>query len=137
MANEQNLKPIKPGESRNPYGRPKKLVNVIKGVPKDIQVQVYGVLAYALTLPDIKTAKEYLQKQSGEMGKYGFVLQVAIKQLTRDDAWSWSALMDIMDRLWGRPKQATEITASGEGLTIVVKSQEEKDKLERMGGLQI
>lgn len=136
MANIQNLKPMKPGETRNPNGRPKKLKNVIKNLPVDIQEQVYNVLGHALTLPDIDTAKKYLDYQSGELGQYGFVLQIAIKQLC-NAGWGWSALMDIMDRLWGRPKQATEISTSGEGVTIVVKSQEEKDRLENLGGLGI
>ena len=65
MANEQNLKPCKPGETHNPNGRPKKMVNAIKALPRDMQEKVYGVLAFALTLPDEATAKTYLHKQSG------------------------------------------------------------------------
>ena len=131
-----NLKAPKKGEVRNPYGGPKKLVNVIKKIPKDMQEKVYDVLAFALTLPDEKTAKEYLNKQSGELGQYGFVLQIAIKQLLKE-GWGWGALMDIFDRLYGRPRETKELMTTGEGLTIVVKSQEEKDKLDNMGGLTI
>lgn len=131
-----NLKPCKPGETHNPNGRPKKLVNAIKSIPKDMQEKVYAVLAFALTLPDETAAKEYLKQQEGELGKYGFVLQVAVKQLCKD-GWGFSALMDILDRLYGRPKQATEITASGEGITIIVKSQAEKDKLDKLGELGV
>ena len=136
MANEQNLKPCRKGETHNPNGRPKKLVNVIKKIPKDMQKKIYGVLAFALTLPDERTAKTYLEIQQGELGQYGFVLQIAIKQLLKD-GWGWSALMDIMDRLYGKPKMSADITAAGEGVTIVVRSQEEKDKLDNMGGLSI
>ena len=132
----ENLRPCKPGETHNPNGRPKKLVNVIKKIPKDMQEKVYDVLAFALTLPDETSAKKYLESQQGELGQYGFVLQIAIKQLLKD-GWGWSALMDIMDRLYGKPKMSADITATGDGLTIVVKNQEEKDKLERMGGLSI
>lgn len=132
----KNLKPCKPGETHNPNGRPPKLVNAIKKIPKDMQAKVYGVLAYALTLPDEASAKKYLESQQGELGQYGFVLQIAIKQLLKE-GWGWSALMDIMDRLWGKPKMSADITASGEGLTIVVRSEEEKDKLDKMGGLSI
>ena len=132
----ENLRPCKPGETHNPNGRPKKLVNVIKKIPKDMQEKVYDVLAFALTLPDETSAKKYLESQQGELGQYGFVLQIAIKQLLKD-GWGWSALMDIMDRLYGKPKMSADITATGDGLTIVVKSQEEKDKLDNMGGLQI
>ena len=136
MANEQNLKPCRKGETHNPNGRPKKLANVIKKIPKDMQVKVYSVLAFALTLPDMQSARKYLESEQGELGQYGFVLQIAIKQLLKN-GWGWSALMDIMDRLYGKPKMSADITATGDGLTIVVKNQEEKDKLERMGGLSI
>ena len=132
----ENLRPCKPGETHNPNGRPKKLVNVLKKIPKDMQEKVYDVLAFALTLPDETSAKKYLESQQGELGQYGFVLQIAIKQLLKD-VWGWSALMDIMDRLYGKPKMSADITATGDGLTIVVKNQEEKDKLERIGGLSI
>ena len=132
----KNLKPCKPGETHNPHGRPKKLVNVIKKIPKDMQEKVYDVLAFALTLPDETSAKKYLESQQGELGQYGFVLQIAIKQLLKD-GWGWSALMDIMDRLYGKPKMSADFTAVGDGLTIVVKSQEEKEKLDNMGGLDI
>lgn len=132
----ENLRPCKPGETHNPNGRPKKLVNVIKKIPKDMQEKVYDVLAFALTLPDETSAKKYLESQQGELGQYGFVLQIAIKQLLKD-GWGWSALMDIMDRLYGKPKMSADFTATGDGLTIIVKNQEEKDKLDRMGGLSI
>ena len=132
----ENLRPCKPGETHNPNGRPKKLVNVIKKIPKDMQEKVYDVLAFALTLPDETSAKKYLESRQGELGQYGFVLQIAIKQLLKE-GWGWSALMDIMDRLYGKPKMSADITATGDGLTIVVKSQEEKDKLDDRGGLQI
>ena len=132
----ENLRPCKPGETHNPNGRPKKLVNVIKKIPKDMQEKVYDVLAFALTLPDEASAKKYLESQQGELGQYGFVLQIAIKQLLKE-GWGWNALMDIMDRLYGKPKISTDITATGDGLTIVVKSQEEKTKLDNIGDLSI
>ena len=132
----ENLRPCKPGETHNPNGRPKKLVNVIKKIPKDMQEKVYDVLAFALTLPDESSAKKYLENQQGELGQYGFVLQIAIKQLLKE-GWGWNALMDIMDRLYGKPKMSADITATGDGLTIVVKSQEEKDKLNNIGDLSI
>lgn len=132
----ENLKVFQPGVSGNPNGRPKKLINVIKRLPSDMQEKVFGVLAFALTLPDETAAKVYLESQRGELGQYGFVLQIAIKQLLKE-GWGWNALMDIMDRLYGRPRETKEIQTTGEGLTIVVKSQEEKEKLDNMGGLDI
>ena len=108
----ENLRPCKPGETHNPNGRPKKLVNVIKKIPKDMQEKVYGVLAFALTLPDETSAKKYLESQQGELGQYGFVLQIAIKQLLKE-GWGWNALMDILDRLYGKPRETKDLDVVG------------------------
>lgn len=127
-----NLKPCKPGETHNPNGRPKKLVNVIKGLPKDAQMQIYKVLAFVLTLPDEKSAKAYLEKQQGELGKYGFVMQVAIKQLLKE-GWGFGAMMDIMDRLYGKPRISAEVAHTG-GISLnITTDQETKDLIE--GGI--
>ena len=127
-----NLKSCRPGETHNPNGRPKKMVNAIKGLPKDMQEKVYGVLAFALTLPDIKTAKLYLEQESGELGKYGFVLQIAIKQLTKE-GWGFGAMMDIMDRLYGKPRISAEVAHTG-GISLhITTDQETKEIIE--GGL--
>lgn len=128
----ENLKPCKPGETHNPNGRPKKLVTAIKSLPKDMQEQVYGVLAFALTLPDMESAKKYLECKQGQLGKYGIVLQVAIKQLNKE-GWGFNAMMDIMDRLYGKPRISAEVQHSG-GITLNIQTDEEtKDAI--MGGL--
>ncbi len=127
-----NLKPCKPGETHNPNGRPKKLVNAIKGLPKDMQEKVYGVLALALTMPDMKSAKAFLEYQEGELGKYGFVMQIAVKQLTKD-GWGWSAMMDILDRLYGKPRMSAEVAHTG-GISLnITTDQETADIIE--GGI--
>jgi hypothetical protein len=127
-----NLKPCKPGETHNPNGRPKKLVNAIKSLPRDMQEKVYCVLGFALTLPDERTAKIYLEQQSGELGKYGFVLQIAIRQLCKD-GWGWGAMMDILDRLYGKPRISAEVAHTG-GITLNIQTdQETKEMIE--GGL--
>lgn len=128
----ENLKPCKPGETHNPNGRPKKLVTAIKSLPADMQEQVYGVLAFALTLPDMESAKKYLECKQGQLGKYGIVLQVAIKQLNKE-GWGFNAMMDIMDRLYGKPRISAEVQHSG-GITLNIQTDEEtKDAI--MGGL--
>lgn len=128
----ENLKPCKPGETHNPNGRPKKLVTAIKSLPKDMQEQVYGVLAFALTLPDMESAKKYLECKKGELGKYGIVLQIAIKQLNKE-GWGFNAMMDIMDRLYGKPRISAEVQHSG-GITLNIQTDEDtKDMIE--GGL--
>lgn len=132
MPNPQNLKPCKKGETHNPNGRPKRLVNVIKGLPKDMQTKVYGVLAFALTLPSEKEAKKYLTDKEDELGEYGFVLQIAIKQLLKD-GWGFGAMMDIMDRLFGKPRISAEVSHSGVSLHITT-DEDTKEMIE--GGLE-
>ena len=127
-----NLKPCRPGETHNPNGRPRRLASASKTLPQDMQEKVYGVLAFALTLPDETSAKVYLQQQSGELGRYGFVLQIAIKQLTKE-GWGFSALMDIMDRLYGKPRISAEVAHTG-GISLnITTDQETKDIIE--GGI--
>lgn len=127
-----NLKPCKPGETHNPNGRPPKLKNAIKKLPRDMQEKVMGVLAFALTLPDTNSAKKYLECQSGELGEFGFVLQIAIKQLTKD-GWGFAAMMDIMDRLYGKPRISAEVSHTG-GIALTINTdQETKELIE--GGL--
>lgn len=127
-----NLKPCKPGETHNPNGRPPKLKNAIKKLPKDMQEKVFGVLAFALTLPDTNSAKKYLDYQYGQLGEFGFVLQIAIKQLCKE-GWGFSAMMDILDRLYGKPRISAEVTHAG-GISLqVITDKETKDIIE--GGL--
>lgn len=128
----ENLKPCKPGETHNPNGRPKKLVTAIKSLPADMQEQVYGVLAFALTLPDMESAKKYLECKRGQLGKYGIVLQIAIKQLNKE-GWGFNAMMDIMDRLYGKPRFSAEVQHSG-GISLnITTDAETKEMIE--GGL--
>lgn len=132
MPKPENLRPCKPGETHNPNGRPKRLSTVIKSLPKDMQEKVYGTLAYALTLPDEAAAKKYLQMRDGELGQYGFVLQIAIKQLCKE-GWGFGALMDIMDRLYGKPRISAEVNHSG-GISVqIITDGETKELIE--GGL--
>ena len=113
----------KKGQSGNPKGRTPKMVNAISKVPKNMQEQIYGVLAYALTLPDETAARKYLEKKQGELGQYGFAIQIAIKQLTKE-GWGWGAMMDILDRLYGKPRISAEVAHSG-GITLNILTDEE------------
>ena len=131
MANNQNLKPCAKGETHNPYGRPKRLKNVIKGLPKDMQEKVFGVLAFTLTLPDESAAKEYLKKQEGELGEYGFVLQIAIKQLLKE-GWGWNALTDILDRLYGKPRIQAEIEHKGDIALNIQTDEQTRDLIDKL-----
>jgi hypothetical protein len=98
---------FKAGDVGNPNGRPPLLCNVLKNLPADAQEKAYSALWTAMSQPDVKSAKEFLEKSAEELPECGFALQVAVKALMGNKGWD--ALMDIYDRLWGRPRQTTEI----------------------------
>ena len=95
------------GQSGNPAGRPPLLCNVLKNLPADAQEKAYSALWTAMSQPDVKSAKEFLEKSAAELPECGFALQVAVKALMGNRGWF--ALMDIYDRLFGKPRQTTEI----------------------------
>lgn len=103
----QEGKKFKPGEVTNPAGRPPLLCNVLKNLPPDAQKQAMDVLWTAISQRDTETAKKFLKKSAEELPECGFALQIAIRALTSSQGWY--ALMDIYDRLWGKPKQTAEL----------------------------
>lgn len=107
--NKENLRPFSKGQSGNPAGRPQRLANTIKAIPKEAQGEIYAVLHHALSLTSEQEARAYLNEKAEGM-KYGFVLQVAIKSLTGPQAWA--ALTDILDRLFGKPRMSVESVVS-------------------------
>jgi len=117
----ENLRQFKKGQSGNKAGRPKSLANQIAEIPKDAQKRVYEVLHHALSLPNKKAAQQYLVSQEVEdsLGEYGFLLQVALLALIGKQGWLTAC--DILDRLFGKPKQTTTLSGNlslGEKPTI-------------------
>ena len=88
-------------------GRPPFLCNALKKIPADAREKVHDALWTAISQPDIKAASEYLQKTAEELPECGFVLQLAVKTLAGKQGWF--ALMDICDRLFGKPRQIAEV----------------------------
>ena len=108
-----NLKPWKPGQSGNPAGRPPKVKNLWKTIPKDAQKRLYGVLYHAIELGSVDEAKAYLQQvNEAEPGQYGIVLEVTINALSGN--FGWQELCDIYDRLFGKPRQQSDVNVGGE-----------------------
>jgi len=126
-----NLKHIKKGTSGNPAGRPKSCARQIKSIPKDAREKVLEVLHHALALPNVKAAKEYLESDETQesLGEYGFMLQIAVKSLMSKSGWM--TVCDILDRLFGTPRQSVQADLNldmDEPPVIVFKSgKEEKE----------
>lgn len=126
-----NLKHIKKGKSGNPAGRPPSLANQIKAIPKDAQVKVYEVLHHAISLPNVKAAREYLESDAVQegLGEYGFMLQIALKSLISKSGWL--TVCDILDRLFGTPHRSITADLSldmDEAPVVVFSSGEDKEE---------
>ena len=104
-------------------------------MPRDAQEKIYTILYTALTFKNVQEATAYIRSQDSTDFKYGFVLQVAVKALAGKNGWS--AFNDILDRLFGKPKISASVDTGGDGVTIIVKTAEEKDKLKNLGELPI
>lgn len=98
---------FKAGQSGNPAGRQPFLCNVLKSMPAEAQEMAMSALWTAISQKDVRSAKEYLEKTAEELPECGFALQIAVKTLMGNKGWD--AMMDIFDRLWGKPRQTTEI----------------------------
>lgn len=98
---------FKAGVVHNPAGRPPLLRNALKNIPADAREKVHDALWTAISQPDVKSASAYLQKTAEELPECGFILQLAVKTLAGSKGWF--ALMDICDRLFGKPRQIAEI----------------------------
>lgn len=95
------------GKDRQPTkrGGPVKLSSQIAAIPADAQKRMYAILYKATTFNSREEAISFL-KDEKDKGEYGFILELAINALGGRNGWQ--VLMDIMDRLFGKPKQVTE-----------------------------
>ena len=112
LANIKKGRPIQ--EQPNPKNPRTPLVkNVIKTIPRDAQEKVYHVLWTALTMANVKEAQQYVEQQAAELPECGLVLQICLRSLLSKNGFD--SLMDICDRLFGKPRQTVEM---GGGLHI-------------------
>lgn len=115
-------------QPQNPGRKP-----TLKSIPADARDKVYAALYHALTLPDQKTAAEYLNRAAEELPECGYLIQVYAKGMMGKMASVY--ITDILDRLFGKPKQTTETTIgtqTGSAIQITVGSQEAADALKKV-----
>ena len=122
MANEANLK-------ANSERTPKERVELARkaGKASGKKRRERKTIADALR----KVLDEPITKGSRQTRLDGISIKVVKKMFDDPDIRD----MKILAEIFGEIKQT--LTTDGDGLTIVVKSQEEKDKLDNMGGLSI
>jgi len=100
MANEQNLIPAKKGEVRNPNGKPKGIQNS--------KTRLLRLL-------------ELVQKKknpiTGEEEEFTVLELMDMQMIAKALKGDQRAYQEVIDRLEGKPKQATEVEVSG-GMSI-------------------
>lgn len=100
----------------------------LKSIPDDAREKVYAALHHALSMPDQKTAAEYLRKTADELPEYGYLIQIYAKGMMGRSGYLY--VTDLLDRLFGKPRQVTDITADiglGEPPVIVFGRREDRE----------
>lgn len=103
----------------------------LKNIPDNAREKVMEALFHALTLPDQRTAMEYLKKEAKDLPEFGYLIQVYAKGMMGKNGYLY--VSDLLDRLFGKPKQAAEITADigiGDPPVIVFGKSERKSESE-------
>jgi len=113
---------FKKGQSGNPAGPRKLAINILKDIPQDSKERVYRVLHTALMQPTGEEALKYLREHRSM--EYGIVFEVYTRELTGDRALT--ALESLMDRLYGKPRQQTDVTFKGGDRPKVVFGEDEQ-----------
>ncbi len=98
MANEQNLTPFKKGQVANPNGRP-------KGVPNS-RTRLLRLLELVTKVRNPVT---------GEEEEFSIAEQLDMKMIAKAMKGDTKAYEVVIDRLEGKPKQITDITADIKG----------------------
>lgn len=81
----------------------------------------------------VKEASKYLSKEVDNLPEEcGVVMQIALKGLLGKNGLN--ALMNILDRLFGKPKTNAEVTLDGkvQGITVTVDNPETEQKLQQL-----
>ncbi len=103
MANNHNLIPIKKGEVRNPNGRPRKFVSLLKEQGYKLSEINDGIQALmSMTPKELKEVEANPDATALEL----IVTKAILKSLSNGSLYSMDTLMN---RVYGKPKEQVDI----------------------------
>lgn len=124
MANNENLKPIQKGETRNPNGRPRKYVSLLREqgyklseVNDTIQVLI------SMTIDELKEV--YTNPKATILEKT--IASAIRKSIEKGSLYS---IETLLTRVYGKPKEQVDLNASGTMEIKVVYSDGSNDRTE-------
>lgn len=107
MANEQNLIPIKKGEVRNPYGRPRKYVSELREQGYKVsEVNDAIQVLMSMTLDELKEV--YTNPKATVLEKT--IASAIRKSIEKGSLYS---IETLLTRAFGKPKEQMDLNASG------------------------
>lgn len=113
MANNQNLKPIQPGETRNPNGRPRKYVSELRAQGyKLAEVNDAIQVLMSMTIDELKEV--YTNPKATVLEKT--IASAIRKSIEKGSLYS---IETLLTRVYGKPKEQVDLNASG-GMQIEV-----------------
>jgi hypothetical protein len=124
MANNQNLKPIQPGETRNPNGRPRKYVSELRAQGYKLgEVNDAIQVLMSMTIDELKEV--YTNPKATVLEKT--IASAIRKSIEKGSLYS---IETLLTRVYGKPKEQLDLNASG-GMEIkVVYSDGSNDRTE-------
>ena len=125
MANNENLRPIQKGETRNPNGRPRKYVSLLREqgyklseVNDTIQVLI------SMTIDELKEV--YTNPKATILEKT--IASAIRKSIEKGSLYS---IETLLTRVYGKPKEQVDLNASGGMQIEVVYKDGSNDTLEK------
>jgi hypothetical protein len=113
MANNENLIPIKPGETRNPNGRPRKYVSELRAQGYKLsEVNDAIQVLMSMTIDELKEV--YTNPKATVLEKT--IASAIRKSIEKGSLYS---IETLLTRVYGKPKEQVDLNASG-GMDIRV-----------------
>jgi len=107
MANNGNLIPVKKGEVRNPYGRPRKYVSELRAQGYKVsEVNDAIQVLMSMTIEELKEV--YVNPQATVLEKT--IAGAIRKSIEKGSLYS---IETLLTRVYGKPKEQMDLNASG------------------------